>query len=175
MAFRLVAVIEGRHHRFSLERGEQILGSHPDCALRLAHSTVSRRHAKITVDDARVTIARRRSSPAPSSGSARFPWSWRRSPTTISRQRCSSPAPPTALHRGLRWPTGQPTPRGRESGSSRKSSPGCSIGWPTVRTSKRWRSWPERRSSTSCPVRRSPWPGSTRCWPTRSTSTGSWS
>ncbi len=56
MAFRLVAVIEGRHHRFDLEPGEQILGSHPDCALRFAHSTVSRRHAKFIVDEDGVTI-----------------------------------------------------------------------------------------------------------------------
>ena len=56
MAFRLVAVIEGRHHRFPLDTGEQILGSHPDCALRLAHSTVSRLHAKIIVDEDGVTV-----------------------------------------------------------------------------------------------------------------------
>jgi transcriptional regulator with AAA-type ATPase domain len=56
MAFRLVAVIEGRHHRFNLAPGEQILGSHPECAVRLAHSTVSRRHAKITVDSTGVAI-----------------------------------------------------------------------------------------------------------------------
>jgi len=56
MAFRLVAVIDGRYHRFALAPGEQILGSHPDCALRLAHSTVSRQHAKIIVDETGVTI-----------------------------------------------------------------------------------------------------------------------
>jgi DNA-binding NtrC family response regulator len=56
MAFRLVAIISGRHHRFPLVRGEQVLGSHPDCGLRLAHSTVSRRHAKIIVDDDGVVI-----------------------------------------------------------------------------------------------------------------------
>jgi len=56
MVFRLVAVVDDRTVRLPLTPGELTLGSHPDCELRLAHSTVSRRHARVVVDGRAVTI-----------------------------------------------------------------------------------------------------------------------
>jgi pSer/pThr/pTyr-binding forkhead associated (FHA) protein len=50
MAFRLVATLDGHELRFSLNQGEVGLGSHPDCALRLPHATVSRQHATIKLE-----------------------------------------------------------------------------------------------------------------------------
>jgi DNA-binding NtrC family response regulator len=56
MAFRLVATIDNRCQRDPLPIGESLLGSHPDCELRLAHATVSRRHARVLVTDSEITF-----------------------------------------------------------------------------------------------------------------------
>lgn len=50
MAFRLVATVEGRTVRVALGAGDYVLGSHPTCAVRLPHPSVSRRHAALRVE-----------------------------------------------------------------------------------------------------------------------------
>jgi DNA-binding NtrC family response regulator len=56
MAFRIAAKIGDRVMRLPLITGELLLGSHPDCPLRLAHSSVSRRHAVVRVAGGAVEV-----------------------------------------------------------------------------------------------------------------------
>ncbi len=50
MAYRLRVRIGGRERRLALPEGDATLGSSAECALRIQHPTVSRRHARVTVD-----------------------------------------------------------------------------------------------------------------------------
>ncbi|MCP4658331.1 MAG: sigma 54-dependent Fis family transcriptional regulator [bacterium] len=56
MAYRLVIRIGDRSKRFPLEPGENLVGSCTECAVRISHPTVSRRHAAITVSDQSVSL-----------------------------------------------------------------------------------------------------------------------
>jgi DNA-binding NtrC family response regulator len=56
MAFRLVALVEGRPLRIPLHEGEHELGSSPSADVRIDQATVSRRHALLVVDADSVTI-----------------------------------------------------------------------------------------------------------------------
>ena len=56
MAYRLQARIGERDSRHRLEPGENLVGSGPDCEVRLQHPTVSRRHARILVTDDGLTL-----------------------------------------------------------------------------------------------------------------------
>lgn len=56
MAFRLVVQLNDRALRFPLGPGEHELGSAPECAIRIGHPTVSRRHALVDVRDGVVTV-----------------------------------------------------------------------------------------------------------------------
>ncbi|MGV8041034.1 MAG: sigma 54-interacting transcriptional regulator [Thermoanaerobaculaceae bacterium] len=49
MAWRLIVVLGERTLRFDLAPGEHVLGSQPDCQVRLADASVSRRHALLRV------------------------------------------------------------------------------------------------------------------------------
>ncbi len=51
MSYRLVVRLGDRTLRFPLTQGEYDLGSSSDCAIRISHPTVSRRHASVVVDD----------------------------------------------------------------------------------------------------------------------------
>ncbi len=50
MAYRLVVSQHDAVLRFPLDPGENLVGSHPDCAVRLRHPSVSRRHAVLRAD-----------------------------------------------------------------------------------------------------------------------------
>ncbi len=56
MAFRLVATVEGRTVRVALGSGEHVLGSHPECAIRLPHPSISRRHAALRVESDHIVV-----------------------------------------------------------------------------------------------------------------------
>jgi len=56
MAYRLVIRIGDRTKRFPLEPGENLVGSCAECAVRISHPTVSRRHAMIAVSDQGVSV-----------------------------------------------------------------------------------------------------------------------
>lgn len=57
MAFALVGKIEGQSARHFLREGEQTVGRATTCDVRLPHSSVSRAHAKLTLEGGRVTVA----------------------------------------------------------------------------------------------------------------------
>ncbi|HPC82158.1 MAG TPA: FHA domain-containing protein [Thermoanaerobaculaceae bacterium] len=56
MAWRLIAALGERTARFDLAPGEHLLGSQPDCAVRLADASVSRRHALLRVGPESVCV-----------------------------------------------------------------------------------------------------------------------
>jgi len=51
MSYRLVVQLGDRALKFPLKQGEYDLGSNSDCAIRINHPTVSRRHASIVIED----------------------------------------------------------------------------------------------------------------------------
>jgi hypothetical protein len=56
MAFRLRVDLDDRPRRFRLVEGENLVGRDPECAVRLQHPTVSRRHAILRVDGERIEL-----------------------------------------------------------------------------------------------------------------------
>ncbi len=56
MALRLIVDSRDRTQRFPLAEGSHRLGSSPGCAIRIAHPSISRRHAMIHVADGRAEI-----------------------------------------------------------------------------------------------------------------------
>ena len=56
MVYRLVVVRPGGSFRYPIDRGDNLVGSHPDCAIRLRHPSVSRRHAFLRIVDGAVEI-----------------------------------------------------------------------------------------------------------------------
>jgi transcriptional regulator with AAA-type ATPase domain len=56
MAYRLVVVLDGRTQRMPLAQGEQVIGSHAECLVQIAHPSVSRRHATIVVEGETVSV-----------------------------------------------------------------------------------------------------------------------
>lgn len=56
MVYRLHVQVRGRALRFAVKNGETVVGSGPDCAVRVKHPSVSRRHAVVTVSEAGVWI-----------------------------------------------------------------------------------------------------------------------
>jgi hypothetical protein len=56
VALRLVVDSEDRNRRYPLAEGENLVGSSPDCGVRIPHPSISRRHAAIRVagDDAEI-------------------------------------------------------------------------------------------------------------------------
>ncbi len=56
MSLRLIVHSEDRRQRIPLVEGPNRLGSSPDCAVRIAHPSVSRRHAVIYVRDGRAEV-----------------------------------------------------------------------------------------------------------------------
>jgi DNA-binding NtrC family response regulator len=56
MPFRLVAQDGERSLAFPLAEGEHLVGAGEDCAVRLRHPTVSRRHARLVVTGGRLTV-----------------------------------------------------------------------------------------------------------------------
>jgi len=56
MVLRLVVQLNDRSLRLPLAPGEHELGSSPECALRIGHPTVSRRHAILAVGDGTATV-----------------------------------------------------------------------------------------------------------------------
>ena len=56
MAFALVGKIKGRSACHFLREGEQIVGRAATCHVRLPDSSVSRTHAKLVLEDGKVTL-----------------------------------------------------------------------------------------------------------------------
>jgi len=56
MAFRFVAKISGKFERFLLNEGDNLVGSGRDCDIRLQHASVSRQHARVSVDGDRLEV-----------------------------------------------------------------------------------------------------------------------
>lgn len=56
MAWRLIAALGDRTLRFDLAPGEHVLGSQPDCQVRLGDPSVSRRHAMLRVSAESVCV-----------------------------------------------------------------------------------------------------------------------
>jgi DNA-binding NtrC family response regulator/pSer/pThr/pTyr-binding forkhead associated (FHA) protein len=54
--FALIVHLPERTVRHRLEEGEQVVGSGRDCAVRIPHVTVSRRHARLVVVDGSVSV-----------------------------------------------------------------------------------------------------------------------
>jgi DNA-binding NtrC family response regulator len=56
VAYQLVINLRGRAFRHRIEPGENVVGSSPECDIRIKHPSVSRRHAVLSVDNGAVRL-----------------------------------------------------------------------------------------------------------------------